>query len=74
MLDIRGTQVRDISGVLNFSKLKVLDISGIDEVSIPSQLIWSRNLQMLTVSRAFAADPTITALQRRGVIVTFTEE
>ena len=33
VLDLRGTQVRDISGVLNFTRLKMLDISGIEEVN-----------------------------------------
>lgn len=73
LLDISGTRIRSIPHILSFRKLRSLDLSGIDELTIPTQLVWSRTLQLLRVSRSFAADPTIQALQRRGVIVIFTD-
>ncbi|MDZ8119394.1 protein kinase domain-containing protein [Pontiella agarivorans] len=70
-LDISGTNIRNISNILKYSRLRTLDISRIEGLTITPQLIWLRNLKMLTVSEAFREDPTIQSLSRRGVIIIY---
>ncbi len=74
VLDISETRVRDITNIPKYPKLMSLDISGIEGLVVSPQLFWSQNLKMLTVSYAFRNDPTIGALSRRGVIITYTDE
>ncbi len=73
VLDIGKTNIRNLSSIVRFSKLATLDISGIEGVAISQQLIWNRNLKLLTVSESFRNDPTIKALARRGVIIIYSE-
>jgi serine/threonine protein kinase len=74
VMDLSNTRVRDISNILQFPKLRTLDISGIEDLTISPQLLWSQNLQLLTVSRPFQNDPTVLALQRRGIVIIYTDE
>jgi Leucine-rich repeat (LRR) protein len=73
VLDIGKTNIRNLSSIVRFSKLATLDISGIEGVAISQQLIWNRNLKLLTVSESFRNDPTIKTLARRGVIIIYSE-
>jgi hypothetical protein len=73
-LDISRTNIRNLNNILKYSKLRSLDISGIEELSITSNLLWLRNLKMLTVSAAFRDDRTIKLLAQRGVIIIYTDE
>jgi len=70
-LDISGTRIRNLANIVKYSRLTTLDISQIEGLSISPQLVWCRNLKVLTVSRAFRDDPTIRALARRGVIIIY---
>ncbi len=72
-LDISRTGIRNLTNLLKYSKLRTLDISAIDGLAISPQLIWNRNLKILTVSEAFREDRTIKALARRGVIIIYTD-
>lgn len=71
VLDISQTRIRNLTHIIKYPKLTTLDISGIKGLSISPQLIWNRNLKLLTVSEAFRNDPTIIALSRRGVIIIY---
>ena len=73
VLDLSKTRIRNLSTLIQYSKLATLDISGIADLSISPQLIWSRNLKLLTVAEAFRNDPTIKALARRGVIIIYSK-
>ncbi len=73
-LDISRTNIRNLNDILKYSRLRTLDISGIEDLTISPQLIWLRNLKMLTVSEAFRDDRTIQSLARRGVIIIYTDE
>ncbi len=73
-LDISGTRIRNLTNIVKYPKLTSLDISGIKGLSISPQLIWCRNLNLLTVSDKFKGDPTIRALANRGVIIIYTEK
>ena len=53
---------------------QISDISGIEGLTITPQLIWLRNLKMLTVSEDFREDPTIKSLSRRGVIIIYSDQ
>ncbi|MDF7809301.1 protein kinase [Pontiellaceae bacterium B12219] len=72
-LDISRTGIRNLSNIIKLSKLRTLDISGIEGLTISPQLIWNRNLKMLTVSEEFRDDRTIQSLARRGVIIIYTD-
>lgn len=72
-LDISGTRIRNLGNMVKYPKLTALNISGIEGLSISPQLIWCRNLTLLTVSEAFKGDPTIRALANRGVIVIYAD-
>lgn len=71
-LDISGTRIRNIGNIVKYPRLATLDISHIEGLSIAPQLIWCRNLKLLTVAEAFRNDPTIQSLARRGVIIIYT--
>ncbi|MEE9367802.1 MAG: serine/threonine-protein kinase [Pontiella sp.] len=71
VLDISKTKIRNLTSIIKYPKLTSLDISGIEDLTISQQLIWSRNLKLLTVSETFRNDPTIVALSRRGVIIIY---
>ncbi|MDF7824908.1 serine/threonine-protein kinase [Pontiellaceae bacterium B12227] len=73
-LDISKTRIRNITSMIKLSKLRSLDISGIEGLTISPQLIWNRDLKMLTVSEAFRTDQTIRSLARRGVIIIYTDD
>ncbi len=73
-LDISATRIRNLSSIVKYPKLNTLNISGIDGLSISPQLLWCRNLKMLTVSETFRNDPTIRNLARRGVIIIYTNK
>ncbi len=73
-LDISKTRIRNLSNIVKYPKLSTLNISGIDGLSISPQLLWCRDLKLLTVSEAFRYDPTIRTLARRGVIIIYTEK
>jgi serine/threonine protein kinase len=70
-LDISGTRIRNLANIVQYPKLAALDISRIEGLVIPPQLIWCRNLKLLTVDQSFQDDPTIRALARRGVIIIY---
>jgi len=70
-LDISGTRIRNLANIVKYSRLTTLDISGIEGLAISPQLIWCRNLKVLTVPQSFRDDPTIRALARRGVIIIY---
>ncbi len=72
-LNLQGTNIRNISNIVKYPKITTLNISDIDGLSITPQLVWNRNLRLLTVSAAFRNDPTIQSLARRGVIINYTE-
>ncbi len=73
VLDISRTRIRNLGNMTKYSKLTSLDLGGIDGLVIPPQLVWSRNLKMLTVSQAYRNDPTVIALARRGVIIIYSD-
>ena len=73
MLDLSHTSIRNLSSLIKASKLTTLNISGIENLSLSEQLIWNRNLKMLTVSATFRNDPTLKLLARRGVIIIYTD-
>ncbi|MDF7801467.1 protein kinase [Pontiellaceae bacterium B1224] len=73
-LDISKTNIRNISNILKYSKLRTLDISGIEGLTISSNLNWLQNLRILTVSEQFREDDTIVSLSRRGVIIIYTDD
>ncbi|MCK4565156.1 MAG: hypothetical protein KAU94_10840, partial [Verrucomicrobia bacterium] len=73
-LDISGTRIRNLINIVKYPKLTSLDISNIEGFSISPQLVWCRNLNLLTVSEAFKADPTIRTLANRGVIIIYTDK
>jgi serine/threonine protein kinase len=70
-LDISGTRIRNLANILTYPHLASLDISAIEGLVISPQLIWCRNLKLLTVDQSFRDDPTIRALARRGVIIIY---
>ena len=72
-LSIRNTRIRNISNIDKYPRLNTLDISGIEDLSISPQLVWCRNLKLLTVAEAFRTDPTVQALARRGVLIIYTD-
>lgn len=72
LLDISGTGIRNTSTLAKYSKLTTLDISDIEGLTISPQLVWSRNLKMLTVSDAYRNDRTIKALANLNVIIIYT--
>jgi|GEM_PF-891106 len=74
VLDISRTHIRNLGNIVKYPKLSALDISGIDGLAISQQLIWNRNLKVLTVSSEFRNDPTIRLLANRGVIIIYTDE
>ena len=73
-LDISGTRIRNLANIVKYSRLTTLDISRIEGLAISPQLIWCRNLKLLTVAESFRDDPTIRALARRGVIIIFADQ
>ena len=73
VLDISGTQIRNISNLVKYPKLTQLDMSNINGLSISQHLIWCRQLKLLTVSETFRNDPTIRTLARRGTIIIYTD-
>ncbi len=72
-LDISETQIRNLGDIVKYPKLTSLNISGINGLTISPQLIWCRNLNLLTVSEKFKGDPTIRALANHGVIIIYTD-
>ena len=70
-LDISGTRIRNLANIVKYNKLTTLDISRIEGLVISPQLVWCRNLKVLTVSQSHRDDPTIRALARRGVIIIY---
>lgn len=73
ILDIGKTRIRNLVNIVKYPRLTSLDISGIDGLSIAPQLIWCRNLRVLTVSEKFKDDPTIRTLANRGVIIIYAD-
>ena len=73
LLDISGTRIKNITNILNYPDLVSLNISNIEGLEIPPQLIWTRKLKILTLSAALRSDPTIIALARRGVILIYAD-
>ncbi len=73
LLDISNTRIRNLNSLIRYPKLTSLDISGIEDLTISPQLIWIRNLKILTVSETFRNDPTIRAISRRGVIIIYSD-
>jgi len=73
ILDIAKTRIRNLVNLVKYPRLTSLDISGIDGLSISPQLIWCRNLRVLTVSEKFKDDPTIRSLANRGVIIIYAD-
>jgi serine/threonine protein kinase len=73
-LDISRTRIRNLANIVKYPQLTSLDISGIEGLSISQQLVWCRNLNMLTVAEAFRNDPTIRALANRGVIIIYSDQ
>ena len=73
VLDISKTSIRNTSSMLKYPQLRSLDISGIQDLVVSPQLIWSQNLKMLTLAETFRNDPTVKALARRGVIIIYTD-
>ncbi len=73
-LDIGGTRILDLGGLFRFPRLVSLNLSGIAEMDIPPQLLWCRDLRVISVPLSYRADPTIIALARRGVIMAYTDE
>jgi len=71
-LDISGTLIRNISNIVKYPRLTTLDLSRIEGLSVSPQLIWCRNLKLLTISESYRDDPTIITLARRGVIIIYT--
>jgi serine/threonine protein kinase len=72
-LDISGTRIRNLLNIVKYPQLTTLDISHIEGLTISPQLVWCRNLRMLTVSEEFKNNPTIKALANRGVIIFYTD-
>jgi serine/threonine protein kinase len=72
-LDISGTHIRNLVNIVKYPRLTALDISNINGLSISPQLVWCRNLNLLTVSESFKDEPTIRALANRGVIIIYTD-
>lgn len=72
-LDLSQTQIRNLVNITQYPKLTSLDISGIEGLTIPPQLIWCRNLEFLTLARSFRLDPTVQTLAKHGVILIFTD-
>ena len=70
-LNISGTRIRNLSNIVKYPKLTTLDISRIEGLAISPQLVWCRNLKLLTVAQSFRDDPTIRTLARRGVIIIY---
>jgi len=73
ILDIGKTRIRNLVNIVKYPRLTSLDISGIDGLSIAPQLIWCRNLRVLTVSEKFKDDPTIRSLANRSVIIIYAD-
>ena len=73
VLDISNTNIRNLSNLVKLSKLTTLDLSGIEGLTISQQLIWNRNLKLLTVPEAYRNDMTIKSLARRGVIIIYSD-
>jgi serine/threonine protein kinase len=71
-LDISGTRIRNIANIIKYPRLSTLNISHIEGLNISPQLVWCRNLKLLTVSAAFKNDSTVQTLARRGVIIIYT--
>lgn len=73
LLNISNTRIKNLSDTIKFPKLASLDISRIEGIEIPSQLIWSQKLKLLTVSESHRNNPTINALAKRGVIIIYSK-
>ncbi len=73
-LDLGRTHIRNLANIIKYPHLASLDISGIDGLAIPRQLVWNRNLRTLTIDEKFKDDPTVRALARRGVIMIYTDD
>jgi tetratricopeptide (TPR) repeat protein len=74
VLDISNTRIRNIDRILQYPSLRSLDISGINDLVVSPQLVWSQRLQMLTVAADLFNDPTVIALSRRGVVINYADE
>ncbi len=72
VMDISGTRIRNLANIVKYPRLTTLNLSQIEGLTISSQLVWCRNLKLLTVAEAFRNDPTIQSLARRGVIIIYT--
>jgi serine/threonine protein kinase len=72
-LDISDTAIRNIANIVKYPRLATLDLSGIDELAVSPQLVWCRNLKLLTIAETFRNDPTVQTLARRGVIIIYTD-
>ncbi len=72
-LNISDTRIRNLANIVKYPRLATLDISRIEGLSITPQLVWSRNLKLLTVAEGFRSDPTIQSLAKRGVIIIYTD-
>jgi len=73
VLDLSGTRIRNLANLVKYPKLTQLDISHIEGLSISQQLIWLRQLKILTVAETFRNDPTVRALARHGTIIIYTD-
>ena len=71
-LNISGTRIRNLDNLIEYPAIESLDISRIENLTISPQLIWCRNLKLLTVAETFRNNPTIQSLSRRGVIIIYT--
>ncbi len=72
-LNISDTRIRNLANIVKYPRLTTLDISRIEGLSITPQLVWCRNLKLLTVAEGFRSDPTIQSLAKRGVIIIYTD-
>jgi hypothetical protein len=70
-LDISQTHIRNLTNIIKYPHLSTLDITKIDGLEIPRQLIWNRNLRTLAVDEKIKTNPTIRTLARRGVIMIY---
>ncbi len=73
VLDLGNTQIRNISNIVKYPKLKSLDLSGNQNLTLSQQLIWNRNLKMLTVPDTFRNDSVVKTLAQRGVIIIYSD-
>ncbi len=72
ILDLGGTRIRNLGNIVKYPRLTTLDISRIEDLAIPPQLLWCRNLKRLTISEIHRDNPTVKNLARRGVIIIYT--